>query len=291
MEIVNIQRDLMGVPFASNNDLGIKVALFDSGISAELPTADAGAGFVLICHTGTVALNYAQRSYTARARDMVILFPRDIYTLKNPSADFTASWISYTPEVAEKVLNDFPPSFYSYLAQHPIYNLSETEAYTNRMEYFKLLFSRLADSGNVCRNEICLYLLRSLFMEILNRIVNNFTIDTSEPKHRSRLLEEFINRVNSTPQCREVAYFAQLLDISPKYLSAIVADGTGMTAKEFIDRAAVKAIKDLLSQTSLSVTQIADRLHFSGKGNLCRFFKTNTGITISDFKRSPKPTK
>ncbi|MBQ2024699.1 MAG: AraC family transcriptional regulator [Alistipes sp.] len=85
--------------------------------------------------------------------------------------------------------------------------------------------------------------------------------------------------------------FAQLLDISPKYLSAIVADGTGMTAKEFIDRAAVKAIKDLLSQTSLSVTQIADRLHFSGKGNLCRFFKTNTGITISDYKRSPKPTK
>lgn len=288
MDIVSIQRDLMEVPFAGKQDIGVKVALFDKGVSAGLPTADIREGFVLICHSGTALFDYAHKSHTAHARDTIIVFPGDIYSLTSASADFTASWVSFTPQVMDEVLYNFPTSFFSHIADHPIYNLSDNEEYTNRIEYLKLLYARLADQSNICRYEIVMAFLRSLFMEILNRIVRNFSIDTSEPKHRRRLLDEFVNRVNSTPQCREVAYYADLLCITPKYLSAIVADGTGFTAKEFIDRAAITAIKQLLRTTDLSVKQIAERLDFSGSGNLCRFFKTNTGITISDFKRELK---
>ena len=288
MDIVSIQRDLMEVPFAGEQDIGVKVALFDKGVSAELPTADIREGFVLICHSGTALFDYAHKSHTAHARDTIIVFPGDIYSLTSASADFTASWVSFTPQVMDEVLRDFPTSFYSHIAEHPICGLSDNEEYTKIMEYIKLIYSRIADQRNVCRYEIVTAFLRSLFMEVLNRIVHNFSIDTSEPKHRQRLLDEFISRVNSTPQCREVAYFAELLGITPKYLSAIVTNGTGFTAKEYIDRAAVGVIKKLLQTTDLSVKQIAERLDFSGSGNLCRFFKTNTGVTISDFKRGVK---
>ena len=288
MEIVNIQRDLMEVPFVGKQEVGVKVTLFDKGISAELPTADVREGFVLIGHSGTATFDYNHTAHTLHACDIIIVFPGDIYSLTNASADFTASWVSFTPQVMDEALYNFPTSFFSHIADHPIYNLSDNEEYTNRIEYLKLLYARLADQSNICRYEIVLAFLRSLFMEILNRIVRNFRIDTSEPKHRRRLLDEFVNRVTSTPQCREVAYFAQLLCITPKYLSAIVADGTGFTAKEFIDRTAVAAIKQLLRTTDLSVKQIAERLDFSGSGNLCRFFKANTGTTISDFKRKLK---
>lgn len=289
MEIVNIQREIMQVPFANREDVGIKVALFDKGISSELPTSDNREGYILICHSGTATFDYNHTAYTARARDIIIVvFPGDIYSLTKPSADFTASWVSFTTQAMEEALYNFPTSFFSHIADHPIYNLSDNEHYTNRMEYLKLLYTRLADQSNVCRYEIALAFLRTLFMEILNRIVHNFNIDTSEPKHRQRLLDEFVSRVTSTPQCREVAYFAQLLCITPKHLSAIVADGTGFTAKEFIDRTAISAIKQLLRTTELSVKQIAERLDFSGSGNLCRFFKANTGVTISDFKRGLK---
>ena len=91
--------------------------------------------------------------------------------------------------------------------------------------------------------------------------------------------------VKTNPDKREVAYYAEQLHISPKHLSAIVADGTGINAKDFIDHAAVETIQQLLRTTKLSVGQIAERLDFSGSGNLCRFFKANTGITISDYKR------
>jgi AraC-like DNA-binding protein len=188
----------------------------------------------------------------------------------------------------DEALYNFPSTFFSHIADFPVYNLTDNDEYSNRMEYLKILASKLADHDNICRYEIMLAMLRSMFMEILNRIVRNFRINTSEPKHRRRLLDEFVNTVSANPDKREVAYFAERLCITPKYLSAIVADGTSFTAKEFIDRSAISTIKQLLRTTDLSVKQIAEQLNFSGSGNLCRFFKTNTGITISDFKRELK---
>ena len=98
MEIVNIQREIMQVPFANREDVGIKVALFDKGISSELSTSDIREGYILICHSGTATFDYNHTAYTARARDIIVVFPGDIYSLTKPSANFTASWVSFTPQ-------------------------------------------------------------------------------------------------------------------------------------------------------------------------------------------------
>lgn len=288
MEIVNIQRDLMEVPFAQRKELGIKVSMYEHGISPELPTADIREGFILICHGGSAEFEYFHTKYNLRARDIIIAFPGDLYSLSNASEGFSSSWVSFDMQTMDEALYNFPSTFFSHIVDFPVYNLTDNDEYSNRMEYLKILASKLADHDNICRYEIMLAMLRSMFMEILNRIVRNFRINTSEPKHRRRLLDEFVNTVSANPDKREVAYFAERLCITPKYLSAIVADGTSFTAKEFIDRSAISTIKQLLRTTDLSVKQIAEQLNFSGSGNLCRFFKTNTGITISDFKRELK---
>lgn len=278
----------MDVSFANRQNIGIKVGLYERGITPELPTSQIREGFILICHSGTAIFDYAHTEYSLHSRDIIIVFPGDIYTLSNPSADFTASWVSFSAQTMDEALYNFPSTFFSHIASVPIYNLSDNDEYSNRMEYIKMLRAKLSDHDNICRYEIMLALLRSLFMEILNRIVRSFRVNISEPKHRRRLLDEFVNSVSATPRCREVAYFAEKLCITPKYLSAIVLDGTGFTAKEFIDRNAVTEIKQLLRTTDLSVKQIAEQLNFSGSGNLCRFFKSNTGKTISDFKNELK---
>ena len=288
MGVANIQKGLMGIKFAEQEQVDIKAFLFRGDISTVLPTDNISEGFILICHGGTALFSYSDRQFTLHARDMITIFPGDIYSLTNTSDDFTASWVSFSEQIKGVALHNFPTSFYSHIAGKPIFNLSDNEQYDSIMEYLKLLHRRLADQNNICRYQITLNLLRSLLMEILNIVAHSLKIESSEPKHRQQILDEFISRVNSTPRCREVAYFAQLLDIAPKPLSAIVADGTGFTAKEYIERAAIATIKQLLSTTSLTVKEIAERLDYSGSGNLCRFFKTNTGVTISEFKQSLK---
>lgn len=284
MEILNIKKELMDVPFAGRENNGIGVGLYERGISPLLPTAETRSGYILICHGGGVDFEYFHTKYRVSTRDIIILFPGDIYTLSNPTADFSCSWVSYTPQPLDEAIYNFPSSFFRHIADHPIYNLADNDEYSNRMEYLKMLSRKLADHDNICRYEIMLALLRSMFMEIFNRIVRNFRIDTSEPKHRRRLLDSFVDAVSNNPQCREVAIFAERLCITPKYLSSIVLDGTGFTAKEFIDRNAITVIKQMLRTTDLSVKQIAEELEYTGSSNLCRFFKTRTGITISQFK-------
>jgi AraC-like DNA-binding protein len=116
--------------------------------------------------------------------------------------------------------------------------------------------------------------------------VENMRRTTSiDVKQKGVILDQFIAAVKATPRCREVAYFAERLSITPKQLSAIVGDGTGFSAKEFIDRNAIDVIKHLLRTTDLSVKDIAEQLNYTGSGNLCRFFKTRTGLTISEYKQ------
>lgn len=288
MELTNIRKELLNVSFETKREVGIDVQLHQSSIPNELCTSQQSQGLILLCHSGRIDCRHFESEHALHSRDMIILFPGDIYALSSASDEFSCSWIAFNVEVMKRALEGFPASFFHHIAKHPIYTLTDNNLYTNRMEYLKMLAARLSDSDNICRYEIALSLLRSLFMEVLNRIVQSFDIDTSEPKHRQRLLDEFIRAVKATPRCREVAYFAQRLDISPKYLSNIVADGTGFTAKEFIERNAISEIEQLLSNSRLTVAQIAERLNFSGSGNLCRFYKSNRGITISDFKREIK---
>ena len=285
MEILNIKKDLMDVPFARRESSGIGVGLYERGISPLLPTADIRGGYILICHSGAADFEYSHTKYRVGSRDVIIVFPGDIYTLSNPTEEFCCSWVSYNPQSLDEALYNFPSSFFRHIADHPIYNLSDNDEYSNRMEYLKILGSKFSDHDNICRYEIMLALLRSLFMEIFNRIVRNFRNNTSEPKHRRRILDSVVDLVSANPQCREVATFAEKLCITPKYLSSIVLDGTGFTAKEFIDRNAITVIKQLLKTTDLSVKQIAERLEYTGSSNLCRFFKDRTDTTISQFKK------
>ena len=285
MGLTKVKCDILNISCGAEEVLDIGVSMFEKGLSTPMLTADINRGFILICHGGGADIELSGAKYRLRARDIVVVFPKDIYTLTNHTAEFSASWVSFDSRAAEVALQSFSADVFREIAARPVYNLSENSDYTVCMEYIKLLAAKVADRENIARYQIVTSLLRALLLEILNCVVHTLQVDTSEPKHRGRMLDEFVNMVKANPDKREVAYFAERLRISPKHLSAIVADGTGMNAKDFIDCSAVEAIQQLLRTTKLSVGQIAERLDFSGSGNLCRFFKANTGITISDYKR------
>ena len=98
MEILNIKKDLMDVPFARRESSGIGVGLYERGISPLLPTADIRGGYILICHSGAADFEYSHTKYRVGSRDVIIVFPGDIYTLSNPTEEFCCSWVSYNPQ-------------------------------------------------------------------------------------------------------------------------------------------------------------------------------------------------
>ena len=84
-------------------------------------------------------------------------------------------------------------------------------------------------------------------------------------------------------QEHQVAFYSEKLCITPRYLHQItVRYMGGRSPKQLIDEQLVAEIKVLLSEPDLSVTEIAERLHFTDQSCLTRFFKKHTGLSPRD---------
>ncbi|QJE95164.1 helix-turn-helix domain-containing protein [Luteolibacter luteus] len=78
--------------------------------------------------------------------------------------------------------------------------------------------------------------------------------------------------------------YAQMLHVSADHLSDEVKARTGRNAKEVIATRLLVEAKHLLSHTSLSIAEIADRLHFSEPTHFTRFFKRHGKLTPREYR-------
>ena len=83
---------------------------------------------------------------------------------------------------------------------------------------------------------------------------------------------------------RGVQYYADLLFITPKYLTQTIKQITGKTAGDFIEEMVVMEAKVLLNDLSSSIAKIAEELHFSDQFSFSKFFKKHAGLNPSEYR-------
>lgn len=81
-----------------------------------------------------------------------------------------------------------------------------------------------------------------------------------------------------------VQYCAGELHLSPNYFGDLIKKETGKSAQEYIQLATIGRAKELLSDTSLSVSEIAYSLGFKYPHHLSRLFKKVENITPAEFR-------
>lgn len=85
-----------------------------------------------------------------------------------------------------------------------------------------------------------------------------------------------------------VNFYADKLNITPKHLSEILKKQTGKTAGDWITESVILEAKVLLQNQTYSVAQISESLNFSDQSVFGKFFKSNTGLTPLEYKKSIK---
>lgn len=83
---------------------------------------------------------------------------------------------------------------------------------------------------------------------------------------------------------RQVRQYAESLNISAYRLNAICQSVTHKTASEIIKERIVLEAKNLITHTSLSVSEISYRLNFTDSSNFVKFFKARTALTPSEYR-------
>ena len=110
----------------------------------------------------------------------------------------------------------------------------------------------------------------------------------AEATHRNEYLTfQFLKLVGQhVTRERSVQFYAALLNVTPKYLSRCVKEIMGKTCGEVIDEMVILEAKVLLDDPQLTVSQVADRLHFSNPFFFSRFFKNQTGVPPTAYRIS-----
>jgi AraC-like DNA-binding protein len=79
-------------------------------------------------------------------------------------------------------------------------------------------------------------------------------------------------------------YLAQKLNYDYTYLSNLFSEVKGTTIEQYYLFHKIEKVKELLVYDELSLTQIADKMHYSSVAHLSNQFKKISGLTPSHFK-------
>jgi AraC-like DNA-binding protein len=192
--------------------------------------------------------------------------------------NFKASIFENFSQVYE-VQNEFP--FFK-IHTFPLYYLSDTD--------FKELRPIAAEmykeaTGNKKHSLEIIRALLLLFLYKVKRITqNNEGIVTVN--RFDKIMSKFEHAIlSSGNQFLSVNEYAAKMHISPIYLTECVKKATGKSAQKVIIDYKIQYAKTLLYQMDKPIADIADALGFNEVANFNQFFKRNTGMTASQFRK------
>ncbi len=133
-------------------------------------------------------------------------------------------------------------------------------------------------------------------LEELSRDLDRYGIEILND-HRIALIQRIKNAVDEmlddekTRTQKISVYLADRLNYSYNHLSNLFSEATYTSIENYLILRKVDHAKELISQTDLTLTEIAHRLHYSSVAHLSGQFKKTTGITPTTFQNIMKRRK
>ena len=154
-------------------------------------------------------------------------------------------------------------------------------------EYFQVIKQKICDQRNHFRKDLIKTLLLAMFYDLTN-VIYRITPNPSERYIRGEIVfTQFIKLVeeNCTHE-RRVMWYAQQMNISPKYLSEIIRQVSKRTPNEWVNDFVMAELRRHLRNTTMSISEIADALHFPNQSFLGKYFKEHAGLSPLQFRKA-----
>ena len=157
-----------------------------------------------------------------------------------------------------------------------------------RIYNFLGMIKEKVKSQDVYRRELITHLLRYLYLELFNAYQKESALMTvREDTRKEELANKFFGLImKHFKENKDVAFYADKLCITSKYLTMVIKETSGKSAKDWIVEYIILEIKALLKNTSLNIQEIAIKTNFANQSSLGRFFRKHTGMSLSQYRMS-----
>jgi AraC-like DNA-binding protein len=95
---------------------------------------------------------------------------------------------------------------------------------------------------------------------------------------------EMVHYLDELPDVNFSIYLSEKLNYSYTYLANIFSEVEGITIEKFVIAHKIEKVKELIIYDELTLTQIANKLHYCSVQHLSTQFKKATGLTPTFFK-------
>ncbi len=215
--------------------------------------------------------------------DLVFLGSNGILQYKDASSDVQGIGLSISDELFSLAIgNRIPRAFDGHLRFFQLRLNTADQEYLDQLHL--MLYNHLRQQEG--SSQVTLHLV-SAYLWYVDHLWSGHEQSYSEHQSRAqRLFADFIQLVSEyAPEHHTIDFYASHLCITPRYMSTIIRQVSGKSAKQWIDDALVTRIKIELKHTDKSIARICDDMNFPNPSFLTKFFKRMTGMTPREFRQ------
>lgn len=240
----------------------------------------------LLCLRGSVSISINGEKKTLKKNELLICRPNIIIGNSEPDTNVEFRGICLSPEYIKQMtlISRSTWNAQQFFEKNPILSLRPEEV-TLFNQYYDLLRSKLTNAACKHGREVTDALLRAFmyeFHDVLERFIEIKPHGYTSAENLFFAFTELI--ASSYPKSRSVAWYADKLHITPKYLSAICKETSEHTASEIINQYVVTDIKQLLNRTDMSIKEVSNELDFPNLSFFGKYVKRYFGCSPREYR-------
>ncbi len=248
------------------------------------------AGFIMLtmCVEGEAIYRIDSNEYKLKPYDILILKEEQVVTSFQPNPEYQSCSIYMSQQFFDDIIKDMQEfSFLFRLSTEQAHFTLQPFESKAIMAYCQLIESKMQQTEHHYLKETISTLIKTMIYDI-SEAFHRVQKPLSARRTRSEaIFEDFILLVEANfKEQRRVSWYSQQLCITPKYLAESVKKVSRRTPNEWIIRYVTWELRAQLKGTRKNIKEIAENLHFPNQSLLGKFFKEQTGMSPSEYRRN-----
>ena len=250
------------------------------------PPVETRFDVVMLCHNGTAELEINMNRITLKPRSCLV-YNRVLYgNTISVSPDFSATILLLDSSFSFDASVGIPAEFMHHVISEPVREIDndlEWNMLNNMMDIIKLNNQRSMSSY---QREMVWVQFRAMLITLAESEAKSQHPKVREFTMGDTYFRNFMNLIDThVKEHHEVAFYAEQLHITPKYLSEICKQKSGYKAKEILSAVLVANIKKDIVVSGKSMKVLAYEYCFADQSSLGKFFRKMTGKSPMAFRK------
>lgn len=236
--------------------------------------------------SGTCLLDINGHKVELAARDFLVLMQGSFIHTEAFSEDMRFYCIAVRKTVSRRLFDEVSFNLAAPERIHKFYKTQCLEEHHQDQYQSYLYLKKRVLSASVFDMSIVGRVLETMLLKDMELYWAFHPLALQKPSRKEQAFYDFMKLVEGHYMTeRSLSFYADVLGLTPKYLSAVIKEVSGKHFTYWIDEPLVTEARKMLCYTKKSIGQISDELGFVDQSKFGRFFKNITGISPRTFRK------